>query len=92
LIYDSLIIGAGPAGLTAAIYLGRFRRRAVVLDAGASRASLIPVSHNYPGFPEGISGKHLLVRPREQASHYGAVIEHAAIGRLEHRGETFIAS
>lgn len=56
---DCLIIGAGPAGLTAAIYLARFRRTVALLDGGLSRASRIPVSHNYPGFPQGISGDGL---------------------------------
>jgi thioredoxin reductase (NADPH) len=69
--YDCLIIGGGPAGLTAATYLARFRRRVMVVDEGRSRASLIPVSHNYPGYL-GISGGDLLVRLREQAEHYGA--------------------
>jgi thioredoxin reductase (NADPH) len=53
---DCLIIGAGPAGLTAAIYLARFRRRFLVIDNGASRASLIPVTYNHSGFPDGVSG------------------------------------
>ena len=53
---DCLVIGAGPAGLTAATYLARFRREALVLHSGASRASWIPISHNVPGFPEGIAG------------------------------------
>jgi thioredoxin reductase (NADPH) len=57
---DCLIIGGGPAGLAAAIYLARFRRDIIVVDSGFSRASLIPASHNCPGFPEGISGKELL--------------------------------
>lgn len=69
---DCLIVGGGPAGLTAAIYLARFRRRARVVDSGSSRASLIPTSHNYPGFPEGIGGRELLERLREQARRYGA--------------------
>jgi thioredoxin reductase (NADPH) len=71
---DCLVIGAGPAGLTAAIYLRRFRRTLLVLDGGASRASLIPLSHNYPGFPPGIGGDELLARLREQARAYGARI------------------
>src|SRR3546814_18046130 len=50
---DCLIIGAGPAGLTAALYLARYRRRIAVVDAGHSRAPLIPAPHNYPGFPDG---------------------------------------
>ncbi|NYM87405.1 NAD(P)-binding protein, partial [Salmonella enterica subsp. enterica serovar Typhimurium] len=53
-VLDCLVIGGGPAGLTAAIYLARFRRRFQVVDAGASRAALIPTSHNHAGFPEGI--------------------------------------
>lgn len=64
---DCLIIGAGPAGLTAAIYLARFRRNIIVIDGGASRAELIPCSHNVPGFPYGISGADFLKRLREQA-------------------------
>src|SRR4051794_13203457 len=60
-IYDSLIIGGGPAGLTAGIYLARFLRDVLIVDAGNSRAALIPESHNYPGF-KGIGGPELLKR------------------------------
>lgn len=70
--YDAIIIGAGPAGLTAATYLGRFHRRALVLDGGLSRASWIPESHNTPGFPHGVGGEALLDRLRDQADQYGA--------------------
>ena len=45
---DALIIGGGPAGLMAAIYLARYRREVLLIDEGASRAALIPESHNYP--------------------------------------------
>lgn len=69
--FDCLIIGGGPAGLTAATYLARFRRRVMVIDDGASRAALIPVSHNYPGYM-GIAGSDLLARLRRQAEEYGA--------------------
>ena len=70
--YDAIVIGAGPAGLTAATYLGRFLRKALVLDGGRSRASWIPESHNTPGFPHGVGGEALLDRLREQADRYGA--------------------
>ncbi|MGZ8198265.1 MAG: NAD(P)/FAD-dependent oxidoreductase [Burkholderiales bacterium] len=79
---DCLIVGGGPAGLTAAIYLARFRRAVRVIDAGHSRASLIPTSHNYPGFPEGISGRELLERLREQARRYGATLTPVNVDRL----------
>jgi len=71
---DCVVVGAGPAGLTAAIYLTRFNRRFCVVDAGGSRAALIPRSHNHPGFPDGIAGKTLLGRMRRQAQAYGAEI------------------
>jgi thioredoxin reductase (NADPH) len=79
---DCLVVGAGPAGLTAAIYLARFHRTCLVIDSGESRASLIPTSHNYPGFPPGISGPSLLARLREQAECYGARIEPGTVEEL----------
>ncbi len=71
--FDCAVIGGGPAGLTAAIYLARFRRRIVLIDGGDSRASLIPRSHNHPGYPDGIRGNDLLARMREQAHNFGAL-------------------
>lgn len=71
---DVIVVGAGPAGLTAAIYLGRYRRRCIVLDDGRSRARWIPTSHNIPGFAGGIGGEELLATLREQAQRYGAQI------------------
>ncbi len=67
---DCCIIGGGPAGLTAAIFLARFRRRFVLIDAGDSRASWIPRSHNHPAFPQGINGDDLLARMRIQLAEY----------------------
>ncbi len=88
---DCLIIGGGPAGLTAAVYLARFHRKVLVVDAGSSRASLIPVSHNYPGFPDGISGTELLERMRNQAVHYGVSIIHGTVTKIEKTNSTFRA-
>ena len=58
-VLDALIVGGGPAGLTAAIFLKRFRRHIALVDAGQSRAAWIPRSFNHPGFPDGIRGRHL---------------------------------
>jgi thioredoxin reductase (NADPH) len=81
-ILDCVVVGAGPAGLTAAIYLGRFRRDFAVIDNGASRCAWIPRSHNHPGFPEGIGGRTLLSRMRRQAERYGAQVTSGAVAGL----------
>src|SRR4051812_42741083 len=81
---DCLVIGGGPAGLTAAIYLARFHLDILVVDAGKSRAGLIPCTRNHAGFPDGISGVELLQRMRDQACKYGAKIETEFVTKLEH--------
>jgi thioredoxin reductase (NADPH) len=83
-VLDCLIVGGGPAGLTAAMYLARYRRNARLIDAGESRAALIPASHNYPGF-KGIEGVELLRRLREQALTYGASCASGAVTELRRR-------
>jgi thioredoxin reductase (NADPH) len=89
--YDCLIVGGGPAGLTAALYLARFRRRCLTIDGGDSRASRIPVSHNYPGFPDGISGADLLARLGEQARRSGAALRTGTVTRARHEDGLFAA-
>lgn len=79
---DCIIIGAGPAGLTAAIYLARFHLSIRLFDCGSSRAALIPCTHNHAGYPEGISGEDLLARMLAQAYKYGAVREQAEVTGL----------
>ena len=90
-IADCLIVGGGPAGLTAAIYAARFMLRTVVVDAGQSRASQIPCTRNHAGFPDGISGAALLQRMREQAIRYGSGMEHGNILAIEGRLGAFSA-
>jgi thioredoxin reductase (NADPH) len=85
---DCIVIGGGPAGLTAAIYLARFHLRILVVDAGKSRASWIPCSHNHAGFPDGINGKELLERMRTQAQKYGAKIVRDRVTKLERDEES----
>ena len=82
-IYDSIVVGAGPAGLTAALYLARFRRDTLVVHDGMSRALRIPRTHNAPGFPDGVNGVELIQRMTEHAEGYGAKIEQCRVERAE---------
>ncbi|HEV7370668.1 NAD(P)/FAD-dependent oxidoreductase [Arenibaculum sp.] len=91
-MYDCLVVGGGPAGLTAAVYLGRYRRKVVVVDAHESRAAWIPLSHNMAGFPEGITGIDLLTRMRVHAERYGAEFTTGTVEVLERTGRGFAAS
>lgn len=80
--HDCLIVGGGPAGLTAAIYLARFHLSIRLVDAGNSRVSLIPCTRNHAGYPDGIAGKDLLALMAEQARKYGTKIETGRVTRL----------
>ena len=81
---DCLVIGGGPAGLTAAIYLARFHLDILVVDGGKGRAATIPCTHNHAGYPDGISGAELISLMKEQAQKYGAKIVEGTVTRLEH--------
>jgi thioredoxin reductase (NADPH) len=89
---DCLIVGAGPAGLTAAVYLARFRRDVLLADAGASRARWIPVSRNTPGFPAGIDGDSLLGELREQAARFGVEPRRCRVKKLDSEDGHFVAT
>lgn len=80
--YDCIIVGGGPAGLTAAIYLARYRRRVLVLDAGKSRAAMIPKSHNHAGYPDGVEGIELLKRMAVQAAQFGAELRNGCVENI----------
>lgn len=67
---DCIVIGGGPAGLTAAIYLARFRRSIALIDGHDSRAAWIPRSHNIPAFQTGVGGRELLSRMHDHAAQY----------------------
>ena len=82
-VLDCLVVGGGPAGLTAAIYLGRFGRSFLVVDSGEPRAAWIPVSHNIPFFAEGISGPDILASQREHAERYGTRVLAGTVAVVE---------
>jgi thioredoxin reductase (NADPH) len=89
---DCLVIGGGPAGLTAALYLARFERHFLLVDAGNSRASWIPTSHNIPVFADGISGREILSRQREHLARYGAHVVSGTVAGLRRAENGFVAS
>lgn len=91
-ILDCLIVGGGPAGLTAALYLARFNRRFLVVDSGLARASWIPTSHNIPLFTGGIAGPEILARQRANAVQYGARILSGNVTGLRKLPDGFTAS
>lgn len=88
---DALIIGGGPAGLTAAIYLARFHLRTIVVDAGNSRAGTIPRTRNHAGYPGGIVGADLVAAMRAQTMESGAVILPGTVDVLGRNGAGFVA-
>lgn len=89
--FDVAVIGGGPAGLAAAVAIGRMNRRAVVFEAGTPRTAHAPCYHNYLGFPDGISGERLLALGHRHAERWGASFRNDAVTeavRAQGSGET----
>lgn len=88
-IHDVVILGAGPAGLTAAIYAGRARLDTVVIDRGVpgGQVATTDMVENYPGFPNGVSGVELAGLMSEQAERFGARVEMLEVEGLSRDGD-----
>jgi thioredoxin reductase (NADPH) len=82
---DLIIIGAGPAGLTAGLYAARARLKTLMLEKLSPGGQVLMTDwvENYPGFPDGISGFDLVDKMRRQAEKFDLVIENQEVSRLE---------
>ena len=88
--YDLVIIGAGPAGLTAGIYAARARMKVLLLEKAVPGGQILVTDwiENYPGFPEGISGYDLAEKMRVQAEDLGLEIQTAQVHSLNLSADT----
>jgi thioredoxin reductase (NADPH) len=90
-VFDCLIVGGGPAGLTAAIYLARFNRSVLVIDKAEGRSSYDEYNENYLGFPKGIYAKKLRLLGKKQAKRFGARFAVDEVLAVEKEDENFVA-
>ncbi len=83
--YDVIIVGGGPAGMTAGLYAGRGRFKTILLEKLITGGQVMTTDHvdNYPGFPEGVAGFELSQRMREQAERFGVEIRSAEVTGLK---------
>lgn len=90
-MHDLIIIGAGPAGLTAALYAGRFRMDTLVFESLSAGGQILlsPSIDNYPGFPEGLSTDELISRFKKQAEEAGIAIESKEVLTVEQISDNF---
>ncbi|MDP9237557.1 MAG: NAD(P)/FAD-dependent oxidoreductase [Chloroflexota bacterium] len=87
--YDGLIVGGGPAGLSAAIYLARFNRSVLVVDAGEGRSTSHEVNENYLGFPDGIAARDLRRLGQQQAVRFGVQFAESRVDAVTRDGVDF---
>ncbi len=89
---DCIIVGGGPAGLSAAIYLGRFNRSVLLFDKGFGRWNTYEINENYLGFPDGIATRHLHELGKKQATKFGAEIKEEEIIDVRAENGLYIAT
>ena len=87
--WDCVIVGGGPAGLSAAVYMGRFRRRTLVVDDGHGRWSYGQTTDNYLGFPRGVGARRLRALGWKQAERFGVSFLEATVSRVTRSGSGF---
>jgi thioredoxin reductase (NADPH) len=88
--WDCVIVGGGPAGLSAAVYMGRFRRSTLVVDAQEGRWTYGQRNDNYLGFPRGVTALRLHRLGLEQAERFGVRFRQAEVTRVAHTRGTFV--
>ncbi len=86
-LFDCAIIGGGPAGLSAAIYMGRMMRSVIVIDDHEGRSTWHQVNHNYLGFIDGVHATALREIGAAQSAQYGAVFLNARAEEVTDAGE-----
>jgi thioredoxin reductase (NADPH) len=84
-VRELVIVGSGPAGLTAALYAARGDLRPIVIEGAEAGGQLMLTTdvENYPGFPDGVLGPELMMKFREQAERFGAEFVTADVDRVE---------